>query len=161
MYKHINIKKIVPLLILLGNTFFCFSQSDYNIEKEVNIKIRTDAGVVLEEKKSSAVIFFTDNTQSLLKSEGVHFTPRQNRLNLISGFGIFVEPSNWAYNNESSNDKMTVYTSSCDFVCFVPGDLKAIKSKRQILYIRHQDGEQSYLVIAYDGENTLIVTPNL
>lgn len=142
------------------NSLFSFSQSAYNVEKTVNLKIRTNSGLVLDETNATAVLFFTDNTQNLLKSQGVHFTPRENNLKLIAAFGIFIEPSNWRYRSEASNDNMYVSSSFCDFVYFLPDNFKEIKSKREILFIKYKDGSQSYLVISYDGENTLIVTTN-
>lgn len=153
-------KKSALMLALITNSFLGFSQNPYNVEKTVNIKIRTNSGVVLDETEAKGVLFFQDNTQNLKKCRGVHFSPRAANLKLIAAFGIFIEPSNWKYSPESSNSNMSVYYSSCDFTYFVPDNLNPRNSKKEILLLNYNNGSQAYLVIAYDGENTLIVTSN-
>ena len=151
-------KKEIVLFILLIYSVFSFSQSDYRVERTVNVKIRTNSDLVLDETNARAVLFFTDNTQSLNKSQGVHFTPLENNLKLIAAFGILIDPANWQYRPEASNENMYVSSSTCDFFYFLPDNPKQIVLKTQILFIRRKNGSQSYLVIAYDGENTLVVT---
>ena len=48
-------KKEIVLFILLIYSVFSFSQSDYRVERTVNVKIRTNSDLVLDETNARAV----------------------------------------------------------------------------------------------------------
>jgi len=151
-------KIILNILFAIIITPICFGQT-YDSEIPVNIKIRNDAGDILESKNVSAVFHFKSSNKDLKNCSGIQFSPYGNtKLEQIVGFVFFVETDNWRYITEMKIPNGNGYYNKCSFAYSDKYSNSLIKGTKEIILIKYQNGTNTILIIGYDGINTLVIT---
>jgi len=154
-------KRIIflPFFVLLFSAYV-YSQETYDQEKSVNILIRNDEGKVLENKIINLIFHFSDNSQNLQRCRGFQFTNYGNAdLELLQGFSSFINTNSWKLIQEQGNNNRVGYYNTCSFAYFPKNSNSLLKGTKELLLLKYNDGTQSFLVIGYDGTNTLVITP--
>ena len=84
-------RKIISIafFIILSNS--TYSQGTYDYEMIVNIKVRTDAAEILENKNVKTIFHFTSNLKSLQSCKGFQYVSFTNEdLKLVTAFSTFI-----------------------------------------------------------------------
>ncbi len=154
-------RKIISIafFIILSNS--TYSQGTYDYEMIVNIKVRTDAAEILENKNVKTIFHFTSNLKSLQSCKGFQYVSFTNEdLKLVTAFSTFININNWKFETELSNNTKDIYSNTCSFAYYPENGNNMIKATREIALIKYKNGTQTFLIIGFDGVNTLVITFN-
>ncbi len=131
----------------------------YDYELPVNVKIKTDKGQILESKNVTVIFHFTNSNKDLKSCNGFQFSPHgSDKLDLISAFSAFVNTENWRYISEVNINKGYGYGNKCSLGYIPNYSNTMIEVTKEIFLVKYENGVNTFLIIGYDGLNTLIIT---
>lgn len=151
--------RLLLFLGLLLTSYLTYSQASYSAELSVNIKVRNDDGLTLEDKNVTVIFHFLNNKVDFAQCKGFQFSSHgTDQLKLVDGFSAYINTTKWKYESAYSDGTKNIFRNACKFGYLPPNSQSLIQGDRELILMKYTNLRTTFLVIGYDGVNTLVIS---
>jgi len=159
-----NFRIMRNIIFIACVLFFNLTVNAQIITKSINsqLVVRNDQGGIYENSNIDLFFKFGNDNLDMKSSKGFLFVPSpiDVKSTIFQGFSVHIIPENWIYLPDPVKDGIA-YKNNCSFMYILNGYSAPVENVYEIILIKYNNGESIFMIIGFDGDRTLIVSPNL